>query len=97
MAVLKSVIRDRADLVELASMDVIGHHFDKMTLLEYAKADIEWLEYAYAFKPSPPKVKPPKSHAGGRTMSWKKYAGSRSNRPKYFWGKKKRARMGWKV
>lgn len=39
----------------------------------------------------------PKTHACGRTMSWAKYSGSKQNRPKHNWGKKKRARMGWKV
>lgn len=62
----------------------------------YCELDVEATLFAYRrfYKQL---YRKPKTHACGRTMSWAKYAGSKQNRPKHNWSKKKRARMGWKV
>lgn len=63
----------------------------------YAKLDVQWLETIYNHLYNLPDTKPEKTCAGIRTRSYRWRSGTKKNKPKYNWSKKRRARMGWKV
>lgn len=64
--------------------------------LRYVKADIAWIEAAYNSL-RPPKPKKVRHVSAFRTISDRKWAGFKANKPKHNWGKKRKRRGGWKV
>lgn len=79
-------------------IDKITHNMYKVaeTMRSYSDLDIQATIYMFR-RLRKQLYRKPRTHACGRTMSWAKYAGSKQNKPKHNWSKKKRARMGWKV